>query len=93
MWSVKSSFIQSYEDVLQHGKTLYFWKDSLKEEELRDGTEGPAARELYYSSSRGISSNEEAFEALKTDKGSGLIFFLFSEGVCKIFVFSSLVRV
>ena len=55
--------------MLQHGKTLYYWKGTVLEEGLRDGTEGSAAQKLYLTNSKGISSNEELLEAMRNDKG------------------------
>ena len=63
-------FIQSYEDMLQYGKTLYYWKGSNLEQDLRDGVDGPAAQQLYLTNSKGISSNEEQLEAISNDKGT-----------------------
>ena len=56
--------------MLKHGKTLYYWKGTLREEDIRDGTEGPAAQKLYHTNSKGISGgNEELLEVMRNDKG------------------------
>ena len=59
-------FIQTFEEILKHGKTLLYWKGSGMEQELKNGDKGEAARELYLTNSIGIKSNEEALEVMKT---------------------------
>ena len=61
--------LQSYEDIMRYGKTLYYWKGSSKEQNLRDGGDGPVAQELYFTNSKGILSNDELIEDVKNNKG------------------------
>lgn len=60
---------QSYEDVLEQGLTLYYWSDTIMEQDLKHGTNGPAAHELY-ENGKGVASGLEAVEAVKADKGT-----------------------
>ena len=56
---------------MRYGKTLYYWKGSSKEQNLRDGGDGPVAQELYFTNSKGILSNDELIEDVKNNKGIG----------------------
>ena len=57
---------QSYDDVLEQGLTLYFWSDTIHEEDLKRSS--GAAHQLYQSG-KGVASEAEAVEAIMTDKG------------------------
>ena len=60
---------QSFEDILQQGRNLYFWSDTFLESYLRDNFEpGTAGHELY-KAGRGLSSNKEMFQVIRADEG------------------------
>ena len=49
--------------------TLYFWKNGILESFLRDNFDpGTAAHDLYVAG-KGLSSTQEAFDAVRDDKG------------------------
>ena len=49
--------------------TLYFWKNGILESFLRDNFDpGTAAHDLYIAG-KGLSSTQEAFDAVRDDKG------------------------
>ena len=49
--------------------TLYFWKNGILESFLRDNFDpGTAAHDLYVAG-KGLSSTQEAFDAVRNDKG------------------------
>ena len=49
--------------------TLYFWKNGILESFLRDNFDsGTAANDLYIAG-KGLSSTQEAFDAVRDDKG------------------------
>ena len=60
---------QSFEDIRDQELTLYFWKNGILESFLRDNFEpGTAAHDLYVAG-KGLSSTQEAFDAVRNDKG------------------------
>ena len=65
---IKSTF-QSFDDIYRQSKQLYFWKDTFLESYLRDNFgPGTAAHELYKYGT-GLSSTNEMFRAIRSDKG------------------------
>ena len=60
---------QSFDDILDQELRLYFWKGGILESFLRDNFgKGTAAHDLY-KAGKGLSSTQEAFDAVKGDRG------------------------
>ena len=63
---------QSFDDILEQERTLYFWKDTSLESYLQNAFgPGTAGHELYHKGI-GIGSSAEAFAALEEDEGAYL---------------------
>ena len=66
-------FFQSFEDVQEQGRTLYFWKDGYLDSYLIDNFgPGTAAHDLYRRGI-GVTSTQEYLKAMKTNKGTDVL--------------------
>ena len=62
-------FFQTFEDIQEQGRSLYFWRDGALDSYLKDNfSPGTAAYDLYRHGI-GVTSTQEYLEAMKINKG------------------------